>query len=159
MKKTVCLLLSVLLALSLCACVDPVTEKVTYAAAVEGVRIAVDDPAEPVLSALGEWSSYDESPSCAFEGLDKIYGYGSFEIQTYTKDGKDYIRAIYLIDDGCRTQRDIAIGDTAEAVKEAYGTPTRESEGSLQYAGEGMTLTFLLRDGIVTNIQYLKDVA
>ena len=159
MKKTVCLLLSVLLALSLCACVDPVTEKVTYAAAVEGVRIAVDDPAEPVLSALGEWSSYDESPSCAFEGLDKIYGYGSFEIQTYTKDGKDYIRAVYLIDDGCRTQRDIAIGDTAEAVKEAYGTPTRESEGSLQYAGEGMTLTFLLRDGIVTNIQYLKDVA
>lgn len=159
MKKTACLLLSVLMALSLCACVDPVTEKVTYAAAVEGVRIAVDDPAEPVLSALGEWSSYDESPSCAFEGLDKIYGYGSFEIQTYTKDGKDYIRAIYLIDDGCRTQRDIAIGDTAEAVKEAYGTPTRESEGSLQYAGEGMTLTFLLRDGIVTNIQYLKDVA
>ena len=159
MKKTVCLLLSVLLALSLCACVDPATEKVTYAAAVEGVRIAVDDPAEPVLSALGEWSSYDESPSCAFEGLDKIYGYGSFEIQTYTKDGKDYIRAVYLIDDGCRTQRDIAIGDTAEAVKEAYGTPTRESEGSLQYAGEGMTLTFLLRDGIVTNIQYLKDVA
>lgn len=159
MKKTVCLLLSVLLALSLCACVDPVTDKKTYAAAVEGVRIAVDDPAEPVLSALGEWSSYDESPSCAFEGLDKIYGYGSFEIQTYTKDGKDYIRAVYLIDDGCRTQRDIAIGDTAEAVKEAYGTPTRESEGSLQYAGEGMTLTFLLRDGIVTNIQYLKDVA
>ena len=159
MKKTVCLLLSVLLALSLCACVDPVTEKVTYAAAVEGVHIAVDDPAEPVLSALGEWSSYDESPSCAFEGLDKIYGYGSFEIQTYTKDGKDYIRAVYLIDDGSCTQRDIAIGDTAEAVKEAYGTPTRESEGSLQYAGEGMTLTFLLRDGIVTNIQYLKDVA
>ena len=159
MKHIFCLLLSVLLALSLCACVDPTTEKETYAAAIEGVRIAVDDPAEPVLSALGEWSSYDESPSCAFEGLDKIYGYGSFEIQTYTEGGKDYIRAIYLIDDGCRTQRDIAIGDTAEAVKEAYGAPTHESASSLQYAGEGMTLTFLLRDGIVTNIQYLKDVA
>lgn len=158
MKHILCLLLSVLLALSLCACVDPVTEKTTYAAAIEGVRIAVDDPAESVLSALGAWSSYDESPSCAFEGLDKIYGYGSFEIQTYTKDGKDYIRAIYLIDDGCRTQRGITIGDTVEAVKEAYGTPTQESESSLQYAGDGMTLAFLIRDGRVTNIQYLKDV-
>lgn len=158
MKHILCLLLSVLLALSLCACVDPVTEKTTYVAAIEGVRIAVDDPAESVLSALGAWSSYDESPSCAFEGLDKIYGYGSFEIQTYTKDGKDYIRAIYLIDDGCRTQRDITIGDTVEAVKEAYGTPTQESESSLQYAGDGMTLAFLIRDGRVTNIQYLKDV-
>lgn len=158
MKHILCLLLSVLLVLSLCACVDPVTEKTTYAAVIEGVRIAVDDPAESVLSALGAWSSYDESPSCAFEGLDKIYGYGSFEIQTYTKDGKDYIRAIYLIDDGCRTQRDITIGDTVEAVKEAYGTPTQESESSLQYAGDGMTLAFLIRDGRVTNIQYLKDV-
>lgn len=159
MKKILCLLLSALLALSLCACVDPAIEPTAYAAAIEGVRIGVDDPAEAVLSALGAWSSYDESPSCAFEGMDKIYGYGSFEIQTYTKDGKDYIRAIYLIDDGCRTQRDIAIGDTAEAVKTAYGTPTEESETALKYAASGMTLTFLLRDGVVTNIQYLKNVA
>lgn len=159
MKHILCLLLSALLALSLCACVDPVREPTAYAAAIEGVRISVDDPAETVLSALGAWTSYDESPSCAFEGMDKIYGYGSFEIQTYTKDGKDYIRAIYLIDDGCRTQRDIAIGDTAEAVKAAYGTPTEESATALKYAASGMTLTFLLRDGVVTNIQYLKDVA
>jgi hypothetical protein len=136
-----------------------VTEKKTYAAAVDGVRIAVDDLAAPVLSALGKWSSYDESPSCAFEGLDKIYGYGSFEIQTYTFGGKDYIRSVYLIDDSVQTEQGITIGSTVEQVREAYGAPSKENEGSLQYAGEGMTLAFLIRDGRVTNIQYLKDVA
>ena len=47
------------------------------------VQIVIDAEAEPIVEALGEPKSYFEAASCAFEGLDKIYTYGGFEVNTY----------------------------------------------------------------------------
>ena len=55
-----------------------------------------------------------------------------------------------------KTQKGIAIGSAKDAVVEAYGEPDESSDTSLIYNGDGMKLQFLLRDGTVCDIQYLK---
>ncbi len=158
MKKTIWMLLVVLLLAALCACTDGETDAVEYVFSVGDVKIELDAAAEPILSALGEPKQYSESPSCAFEGLDKVYVYAGFQIQTYPLNGKDYILSVDLTDDSHTTKEGAAIGNTRDRVVEIYGAPAEESATALIYrdAEKGHTLQFLLRDGKVTNIQYLK---
>lgn len=132
-------------------------EPVRYGVTFGEVAVDLDAPAAPILVSLGAWISYDESPTCAFEGMDRVYGYGSFELETYTLGGVEYIRAVHLLDDAYATREGIAIGVTRDAVVAVYGTADEESATALTYLGKGMRLVFLLRDGSVTNIQYLKN--
>ena len=57
------------------------------------------------------------------------------------------------------TPEGIAIGATKDQVVTAYGTPNSESATALSYldTAKKVTLQFLLRDGKVTNIQYLRE--
>ena len=55
------------------------------------VELFMHKEAASVLNVLGEPLTYLEAPSCAFQGTDRIYGFGSYEITTYEKDGKEYI--------------------------------------------------------------------
>ena len=161
-QKYVSLVLAVLMLLSmgtLASCDGGENEKTTYGVTLGTVSVEIDAEAEAILAALGAWKTYDASPTCAFEGEDKVYGYGSFDIQTYTADGKDYIHSIYLLDDAYATRKGISVGSTREAVITAYGDPNEESATALTYNADGMVLSFLLRDGTVTNIQYVKVVA
>lgn len=119
--------------------------------------IRIDAEAKAILEALGACRSYSESPSCAFEGMDKVYTYNGFEVETYCLGDVDYIASVQLLDDSVKTREGISIGDTAEQVKETYGEATEFSANALIYRAEGVTLQFLLRDGKVTNIQYLKS--
>lgn len=128
----------------------------SYTFAVGEVSIAIDAQAAPILESLGAWKDYAESPSCAFEGMDKVYTYGGFEIETYCLENTDYIAGVRLLDDSVKTQKGIAIGSAKDAVVEAYGEPDESSDTSLIYNGDGMKLQFLLRDGTVCDIQYLK---
>ena len=161
MKKLSLLMLALALLLSLAACQPAERPKATFAPFVtNSTTLAIDAEAAPLLSALGGELEYAESPSCAFEGMDKIYVYSGFRIQTYTKGGKDYIRSVELTDDSVATPEGLRIGATAEGVKAAYGTPSEETATAIKYidAEKGITLQLLLRDGTVTNIQYLKNV-
>ena len=161
MKKLLLYILIATMILSFVACKNPEEtpeegEKV-YTFTTGKTQIAVDAEAAPVLEALGEWSSYDESASCAFEGLDKIYTYDGFEITTYPLNGKDYIFLIDFYADTVATEEGIRIGNTKEAVLATYGTPDKETENALIYNGRGMYLQFLFNDGAVANIQYFKQ--
>ena len=157
MKKGIALMLMLALLCMLCACDGGEDIKKSYTVTLNDVKVKIDAEADSVLSALGEWTNYDESPSCAFEGLDKIYGYGAFDVLTYPLNGKDYIYGVYLNDDSFTTEEGIAVGAAREDVVQAYGDATSQSDSYLRYEGEGMTLTFLLKDGCVTNIQYVKN--
>ena len=158
MKRFFAILLALLMTAALCACDGgEAPKKEAYGATVKGISVEIDADAAAVLGALGAWSSYDESPSCAFEGLDKIYGYGAFDLLTYPLDGKDYVSGIYLNDDTYTTRKGVRVGDAKESVTAAYGAADEETASYLRYAAEGMTLTFLIKDGKVTNIQYVKN--
>ena len=158
MKKLTCLLaLLLLLSLSLGACAEEPEAPNPYTFKAGALEIAIDAEADPILSSLGEPKSYDESPSCAYEDLDKVYTYAGFEIKTYTLKKVEYIASIRLLDDSCQTQKGITIGSEKDAVTKAYGTPASQTDSALIYEAEGMKLQILLRNGLVSDIQYLKN--
>lgn len=117
------------------------------------VMISVDADMAPLLEKLGEPASYYEAPSCAFDGLDKVYTYNSFEVETYPKKEQDLVSMIVLKDDAVMTAEKIFIGSSLEDVKKAYGEASQEG-GALVYEKDGMKLTIMLENGAVTSIQY-----
>ena len=124
--------------------------KFTY----KGTEITMHAPAEPILAALGEPVKYTESASCAFDGLDKNYYYGSFYLDTYPKDGKDYVYGWWFADDSVSTEEGIYIGSTQADVEKAYGTDCYNGTNAFVVKRGGGTLTVILENGAVTSIQY-----
>lgn len=126
-----------------------------YVFEAEGVRISVDADVEPLVEKLGEPDSYFEAASCAFEGLDKMYTYGGFRIDTYPDKEKDYVADIMVTDDSVVTLEGIRIGDTADQMKEVYGEDCTEETNMYSYEKDGMKLYFITDDGgVITSIEY-----
>ena len=139
MKKILIYLLLVATVLSFAACKDnnpPTSEGEIYTFTSGTTKIAIDDDVAPILASLGEWRDYAESASCAFEGLDKVYTYAGFEIQTYPMGEKDYVYMIILQDDTVATEKGVRIGDSKDAVIAAYRAPDEQTDNSLTYKGE-----------------------
>lgn len=120
-------------------------------------EVAVNGEMEPLAEKLGEPTDYFESESCAFQGLDKVYTYGSVIIRTYPKDGKDYVLSVELKDDAVTTREGVYIGQSRDDVTAAYGEPGQETGSALKYIDGDCTLTFILTDGAVTDITYTSD--
>lgn len=119
-----------------------------------GEQVALNENMEEVLSRLGDAQTYFESASCAFEGLDKQYGYSGFEITTRPEDTGDYVNSILLTDDSAATPEGVYIGCTPEQVTAAYGAG-EETPGGVRYTRGDTTLSFILEDGKVVSIEYL----
>ena len=178
-KKLLCILVSCMLTMSLfagCGSSDapagneestPVTSLESSQQAVEdhatdagyvysqnGIDVAVNGEMTPIVDAWGEPDKYFESESCAFQGMDKVYTYGSVVINTYPKEGEDYVLAIQLIDDTITTAEGIYIGSSKEEVVAAYGTAASETDVALVYEKGECQLTFFFEDNYVTNITY-----
>ncbi|MBE6553503.1 MAG: hypothetical protein E7666_04080 [Ruminococcaceae bacterium] len=141
------------------ACTPAENSEPLYVFTYNGTTIAVDGSAADVLVALGTWKQYSESPSCLFDGLDKIYGYSGFRIQTYPKDGSEYIYSVELLDDSVATSKGITIGSTRDAVIAAYGEGGRDTGSAIIYTDEayGTELMISIRNDTVINIQYKKQ--
>ncbi len=134
------------------------TEHKGYVFVVRDVTLEVDGDAAPVVEALGEPVSYFEAASCAFEGLDKIYTYNGFEIDTYPMQDKDMISSIILKDDSVMTAEGICIGDSLEKLQQAYGSGGTEEGGMLVYGKDGMKLCFILQGENIISIEYRSTV-
>lgn len=118
------------------------------------VTLTPDMDMSAIADQLGEPKSYFEAASCAFEGLDKIYTYTSFEIETYPQDTADCIKSIVLKDDIVSTVEGVSIGDSEDKVRETYGAPAEESTGKLVYQKEKTNLVFVISSGVVASIEY-----
>lgn len=125
-----------------------------YAFTYDGTVIGMDMDAAPVVEQLGEPDSYFEAPSCAFEGIDKVYTYGSFELDTYPTDNKDYVSSVVFKDDTITTTEGVGIGDPEDKVVEAYGSGWTEEDGMRVYEKDGMKLCFILENDTVASIEY-----
>jgi len=130
------------------------TQPKGYVFEYQGVKIGMDMEASPIIAALGEPASYFEAPSCAFEGLDKTYSYGSFEIDTYEQNGKDYISCVFFCDDLIETPEGVALFETKADMTAAYGENYKEEFGMIVYEKEGMKLRFIVEDNEITSIEY-----
>lgn len=122
------------------------------------VSVTTDIEMADVLDELGEAASYFESASCAFQGLDKVYTYDHFQIETYPDGDKDMISSIILLDDLIATPEGISIGMTEQDVENAYGTDCEDIKGMKVYTKDEKHLAFLIRDGVIESIQYYSAV-
>ena len=120
-------------------------------------EISVGTDMAPVLSALGEPTSYFESNSCAFQGLDKVYTYGSVIIRTYPQDGDDYILSVELKDDSIQTPEGVSIGNTLEFAESVYGKPDEKNGGSLVYKKGNSVLSFIAKNDEISAITYTQN--
>ena len=163
MKKKMAALLALImvLALVLCSCGGGNTTPGNNSGSagkdlyfeVNGVKVEMKADAEAVLKALGTYKNSYEAPSCAFDGMDKIYSYGGYDILTYTMDGKDYISGVVLRDDTVETPEGIAIGSKLDDVKKAY--QPKEDGSSINVYTDNCRLLIILDGGVVTSIQYI----
>ena len=130
-----------------------------YVFSYKGTDISVDADATGILEALGEANSYFESPSCAAQGIDKLYTYNDFELETYP-DG-DIDRGLYvrLKSDAVSTQEGITTSSTKDEIKEAYGEPTSEVSGNMVYEKGDMKLKFIFDGDSVVSIEYDSPLA
>ncbi|MGN0341376.1 MAG: hypothetical protein ACI4DO_01140 [Roseburia sp.] len=182
MKKKIVLALSLVLCLGLCACgsndasgnasnsgsttqessndgADNSDAEETYQVSYNGAELFVNENMADVLDVLGEPNSYFESESCAFQGMDKVYNYGSVVINTYPDGDKDFILTIELKDDMVETGEGIAIGSTKDEVQAAYGEADQENSTSLSYVKGSCTLAFIFDGDMVSAITYTSDKA
>lgn len=119
-----------------------------------GTEMAMKAPAAPILEALGEEKSYNEEASCAFEGLDKSYYYGSFYLYTYPQGDEDFVNMVELVDDTVKTAEGISIGDSKEKVEEAYGADSFNGINAYILTAKDSSLTIIMDNDKVSSIQY-----
>lgn len=103
---------------------------------------------------LGKEDAYFESNSCAFQGLDKVYTYGSVVISTYPLENVDYVYTIELKDDTVETPEGIYIGSSKADVEKAYGTPGSTTDTAYIYTKGESQLNIIFEDDAVSSIVY-----
>lgn len=124
----------------------------------KGVKIAPDMNTNEFLAALGDPLHYYEVKSCAFEGMDKIYTYTSFEISTYPNGANDLVSSIYFKDDTVTTQEGAYLGMAKSDVLALYGSNYTESAGAYVYSKGGMELRFIFDGETLASIEYATTV-
>lgn len=122
----------------------------------KGVTIEIDAPAAVPIAELGQPLSYFEATSCAFGEQDKVWTYNGFRIDTYQIDGIDYFSDVVLTSDTVFTTEGVHIGDSANDMLSAYGTPDISAEDHAIYENGDMKLLFLLENDTITTIEYLS---
>ena len=124
----------------------------------KGIRISPDMNTNEFLANLGEPLHYYEVKSCAFEGMDKIYTYTSFEISTYPNGANDLVSSIYFKDDTVTTEEGAYLGMAKADVLALYGSNYTESAGAYVYSKGGMELHFIFDGETLASIEYVTTV-
>ena len=119
-----------------------------------GIEIPMNVNAADILAQLGEPVSYTEEASCAFEGLDKTFYFGSFYLQTYPMGEEDFVYGLWLVDDSVTTDEGIYIGASQAEVENAYGADSYNGTNAYILTEGESKLTVILKDGAVSSIQY-----
>ena len=104
--------------------------------------------------AFGEPQGYSEIPSCAFEGVDKVYTYADYEITTTMLGGKEVIYSTYLLTDAVSTPEGVKIADEKAAMIAAYGEEYTENGTEYIYLDGNVSISFITENDVITSIQY-----
>ena len=137
---------------------EEATASDSYVFTYNGVDIVMNAPADGIIEALGDGYTYFEAPSCAYEGLDKVYTYNSIVVRSYTMDGEDYIAAVELKDDTVATAEGIRIGSTEDEVRAAYGDDGVAGASGIEYTLGDSFISFIFENGKVIAITYTAIV-
>ena len=67
-----------------------------------------------------------EVPSCALEGTDNVYNYGSYEITAFNDGEKEVVYSIFFVETDVTTPEGLANGDDMSKAAELYGEYTED---------------------------------
>ena len=186
MKRVIAVLLSIMLMCALTACGEPAQPATTTEVVVETTAQAADDTTAAaettaaVQDAVEGFSftfegvelvpgqSFDASalpaplsvyqvPSCAIEGTDNVYNYGTIEVTAFNDGTGEVIYSVYIVDANTPTDEGLYIGDTVDYVMSVYGEDCVRENGQITYQ-KGDTLLILILDGdYVQSIDFRWD--
>lgn len=105
-------------------------------------------------SVLGECSGVSEVPSCAFDGNDRVYNYGVFELTAYIDGDEERVYSIYFIDPNLPTTEGLCMGDTVDKMKSLYGEGYETVGTSYDYTGGDTVLSIITQNDTVVGIEY-----
>lgn len=152
MKACKWIMLLVLL-ICLSACGTAGEREKAFVFTYHGVEITPGGDAATVIAGLGEAKSITEEPSCAFQGMDRTYCYGSFYLATIPGENGEIISSVWFADDTVITEEGLRIGSTRQEVEAVFGSGCIQD--SLCTVIRGKTrLTLGLEDEMVNVIRY-----
>ena len=153
MKKILALLLALTALLCAVAC-DGGSADEGYTFTYKGQKMVIDAKAKDVLSAVGAPTPH-ETGTCGRGDKDRMYIFADFRVTTSEIDGVEYFEQIELLSDQISTEEGISIGDTKQAVLDAYGEPNNTDASMLTYEAGSMNLyVYLTANGTVKGILY-----
>lgn len=133
-----------------------VAEKSKYYFDFNGTPIYMNDKAKPVLDALGKPMHYFESPSCAFQGIDRVYTYNGFELYTYT-DGNDeteYILNVIFMNDSVETNEGVTLGNKLDDIISKYGDKCIQDGNKYTFSDGNTNLSFVVTNDEIVDVSY-----
>jgi len=119
-----------------------------------GNVINMDQNMESVIAMLGEPMGVFEAPSCAFDGIDRVFRFPGVQIHTYPSGDEDFVHTISLQDDTVATTGGVFLGQTLDDVIEAYGDDFVQEYGMVTFTRGLTTLSFLVESNMVIAITY-----
>jgi len=123
--------------------------KVTYGSVnvTPGKEFNVDEIAEEgVMSQI---------PSRAFDGTDNVYTYSDIEITTTNIQGVEKVYSVNFLNDIIETEEKVKISDEKDKMIEAYGNDYKNDNTKYIYTKGDVELSFIIKNDIITNIEYI----
>ena len=168
LNRIISIFLLIILAVSLASCnnggvditlppeetTSPAAQSNTFVFVYRGTTVTPHALMSELAAGLGSPVSYEESPSCLYQGLDKDYTYAGFKLRTYPENGIDYVLNVCFTDDSVATPEGIMLGSTRSEVEAAYGTDFVEQNGNVLYTKDKTELRFRFDGDNVSAIEY-----
>lgn len=167
MKRGFLLLLALLAMLSLCACTgpaptEPPTEPAPAFAVEEGFGftlsgVTVYPGGVLALDQLPQPDGVTQIPSCANQGTDSVYNFGTVEITAFYDGTNEIVYSIYILDANTPTDLGLYLGDGLETVESLYGKDYTLSDGLLTFRKGNSSLALLLENEQIISIDHRWD--
>lgn len=120
----------------------------------KGTAINLNDKMSDVVALIGEPDRHYETNSCAYQGMEGVYTYQSFEINTFNHGDGEKIVSITFLNDLVSTKDGVSIGNLKEVAEAKYGTPDRITDTSYFYDTDDAALVFIFDGNKIISIQY-----
>lgn len=171
MKKLILFLLCAAMLMTFAACGGETAVNSTTASKTESDEPKVTEPTQKEVfsfksgdaviipgtafdpSVLPETQDIYSIPSCAFEGTDNVYNYGTFEITAYNEGNGEIVYSILFLDANLGTAEGLFLGDDSAKVTELYGEGTVNGT-EITYQKGNTLLVIILEDDFVASIEY-----
>lgn len=134
---------------------QPLTED-DFVLTVNGQKVRFDQPVDDMIAVMGDDYAYSEAISCAYDGMDKTYGYDSIDIYSYPDGPGDYVNEMFIFGVGVETARGICVGSTRDEVIAAYGEG-KSIASMLEYSLGSHLLSFTFSGDIVSDIDLIRE--